>query len=117
MIIYSSTYGSFLILPSKTNGFIFQFNLNFIILSSVVLLLVLFLMSIGIWYWCKRVNHLRRGHSVPLYEHDFIEPIKIPVKHLSPNPIKKSSNSPPPVPPRPTAYATILEKLEYRSNL
>ena len=43
-----------------------------------------------------------------------IETKKIQEKRLSSSPI---INQAPPVPPRPTAYTTILGKVEYRSNL
>ncbi|CAF1013192.1 unnamed protein product [Rotaria sp. Silwood1] len=117
----NSTNKSLLISSSNKHGFLWEFNLNFIILLALGLIFVVFLISIGLWYWCKRVNHLRREHSLPLSINDFIETTKIQEKRLSSSSINnKISNiltKPPPVPPRPTAYTTILGKIEYRSNL
>ncbi|CAF1291622.1 unnamed protein product [Rotaria magnacalcarata] len=118
----NSTNGSSLVssISSSSNKYSFtvDFGWNFIILFALGSVFVIFLVSIGMWYWCKRVNHLRRGHSLPLAENDFIETTKIEAKRLSYSPTKVSSiQAPPPVPPRPTAYTNILGKIEYRSNL
>jgi cbb3-type cytochrome oxidase subunit 3 len=83
-----------------------------IILIGLGSLFLIVLLSAGIWYWFNRTNRLRRQHSLPLTVNDFIETTKIQEKRLSSSPIKA-----PPVPPRPTAYTTILGKIEYRSNL
>ncbi|CAF2407808.1 unnamed protein product [Rotaria sp. Silwood2] len=121
----SSTNKSLLISSSNKNSFSWEFDWNLIILLALGLIFVIFLISIGLWYWCKRVNHLHRQHSLPLSVNDFIETTKIQEKHLSSSPINKKYNNnnnnilkkPPPVPPRPTAYTTIPGKIEYRSNL
>jgi hypothetical protein len=78
------------------------------------LIFVSLIVSVGIWWWCNRVYRLRRQQSSPLAVNDFIETTKIQEKRLSSSPIL---NKAPPIPPRPTAYTTILGKVEYRSNL
>ncbi len=102
---------------SNKQGFSWEFNWNFVILLVLGLLFVTLLISAGIWYWCNRVHRLRRQQSLPLTVNDFIETTKIQEKRLSSSSIINSSNQAPPVPPRPTAYTTILGKVEYRSNL
>jgi hypothetical protein len=98
----------------KKQGFSWEFNLNVIILAALGLIFVIILLGAGIWYWCNRAYRVRRRHSLPLAVDDFIETTKIQEKRLSSNPI---INIPPPVPPRPTAYTTVLGRVEYRSNL
>jgi hypothetical protein len=100
--------------PSNKQGFSWEFNWNLIILLALGLMFVTILLSVGIWYWCNRVYRLRRQHSLPLAVNDFIETKKVQEKCLSSSPTMHKA---PPVPPRPTAYTTILGKVEYRSNL
>ncbi len=102
---------------SNKQGFSWEFNWNLIILLALGFISIILVISIGIWYWCNRVNRLRRKNSLPIAVNDFIETTKIQEKRLSSSPIMNSSNKAPPVPPRPTAYTTILGKIEYRSNL
>ncbi|CAF0766411.1 unnamed protein product [Adineta steineri] len=115
------TNGSLMIstLPSslKKQGFLWEFNLNLVILSVLSLIFVIFLIGISIWYACNRKYRVRRQHSLPLTVDDFIETKKISQKRLSSSPIKDITKQAPPIPPRPTAYTTILGKVEYRSNL
>ncbi|CAF0847458.1 unnamed protein product [Rotaria sordida] len=122
------TNKSLLISSSNKYNFPWEYNWNFIILLALGLIFVIFLINMGLWYWCKRVNHLRRQHSLPLSDNDFIETTKIQEKRLSFSPVNNNNNNnnnnndniltkPPPIPPRPTAYTTILGKIEYRSNL
>ncbi len=99
---------------SNKEGFSWKFSWNLVILLVVGLIFVTILLSLWIWSWCNRVYRLRRQHSLPLAVDDFIETTKIQEKRLSSSPIR---NKAPPVPPRPTAYTTILGKVEYRSNL
>jgi hypothetical protein len=97
---------------SNQQGFSWEFNWNFILVLASGLLCLILLISAGIWYWCNRAHRLRHRHSLPLAINDFIETTKIQEKRVSSSPTKA-----PPVPPRPTAYTSILGKVEYRSNL
>jgi hypothetical protein len=101
----------------KKQGFSWEFNLNVIILAALGLIFVILLLGAGIWYWCNRAYRVRRQHSIPLAVDDFIETTKIQEKRLSSSPIINLPNQAPPVPPRPTAYTTVLGRVEYRSNL
>lgn len=120
-IFFSLTNESSLVLQfssSVQHDFSWQFKWNFIILLASGLIFIVFLINVGIWYWCKQVNHLSRRRSLPFTVDDFIETTKIQEKRLSNSPKSKPlTNIPPPVPPRPTAYTTNLGKIEYRSNL
>ena len=76
------------------------------------------MVSVGVWWCYHRGRRLRREHSLPLAVNDFIETKKLQNERLlSSGTIIQSTNKAPPVPPRPTAYTTVLGHVEYRSNL
>lgn len=91
---------------SKSEDFVWEFNVNMIVISALAVMFVVVLVGTGIWYWCVRTHRIRRRHSLDT----FIDARKIQEKQLSAGPA-------PPVPPRPVAYTTALGKVEYRSNL
>lgn len=98
---------------SNESYFPWEFDWFFFVLFATGLLFLIVLLGASIWYWCTRTHRVRQRHSLPLAINDFIETSKIQEKRLSSSsPIKA-----PPVPPRPTAYTTVLGKMEYRSNL
>lgn len=101
----STTNGSISALSSHENprDFLWDFNWYSVLLIGIGCLFIIVLIVAGLWY------RFHRRHS-PI--NDFLETIQIEEKRLS-----SSSNKAPPVPPRPTAYTTILGKVEYRSNL
>jgi cbb3-type cytochrome oxidase subunit 3 len=81
---------------------------------------VLLMISIGIW-WCNyREQRSHRQHIASMAVKNILEQEKQQRECVSsPSNIMlaTTTNKPPPVPPRPTAYTTILGHLEYRSNL
>ncbi|UJR33084.1 hypothetical protein I4U23_020543 [Adineta vaga] len=102
---------------SQNHAFAWNFNWNIIILSALALVFLIVLVGTGIWFWCNRVHHVHRRHSLPMTVDNFIEPRKIQENQFSSSPILHVPNKPPPIPPRPVSYTTILGRVEYRSNL
>ncbi len=102
--------------PSNQRTFSRPIHWGFISLLALGLMAMVLIVIGGIWWWRHRMfrSRRRRQHSLPLTVTDFIDSTTTNEKRSAPSPIIVKA---PPVPPRPTAYTTMLGSIEYRSNL